>query len=337
MRPELLTTLLRDVSRSFYLTLRWLPRAVRRQIGLAYLLARTTDTVADTELIPVERRIDALDALQKRIAGRPAPPLELAAFAEHHAGLPERRLVERVEEAIALLNALSMEDQQLIREVMQTILSGQTLDLRRFRGASRENIIALRTDEELEDYTYRVAGCVGEFWTRICRARLFPHAPMDEERLLADAVRFGKGLQLVNILRDLATDLTQGRCYLPADSLGQLGLKPAVLLDPTQEPALRPLYDRLLDRAADCLRDGWHYTNMLPRSSMRVRLVCAWPILIGRKTLARLRHQNILDSRSRIKITRREVHLIVLRSVLAYPWPQAWNRLYAEGLSRPPP
>ena len=43
----LLGSLLRDVSRSFYLTLRILPGAVRQQIGLAYLLARATDTIAD--------------------------------------------------------------------------------------------------------------------------------------------------------------------------------------------------------------------------------------------------------------------------------------------------
>ncbi len=42
-----LNDLLKRTSRSFYLTLRVLPAAVRPQIGLAYLLARTTDTVAD--------------------------------------------------------------------------------------------------------------------------------------------------------------------------------------------------------------------------------------------------------------------------------------------------
>ena len=53
--PELLTTLLREVSRSFYLTMRVLPSAIRPQIGLAYLLARTADTIADTELVPLTR------------------------------------------------------------------------------------------------------------------------------------------------------------------------------------------------------------------------------------------------------------------------------------------
>ena len=45
---ELLTATLKDVSRSFYLTLRVLPARIRTPIGLAYLLARTSDTVADT-------------------------------------------------------------------------------------------------------------------------------------------------------------------------------------------------------------------------------------------------------------------------------------------------
>ena len=36
-----LNELLKQTSRSFYLTLRVLPAAVRPQIGLAYLLART--------------------------------------------------------------------------------------------------------------------------------------------------------------------------------------------------------------------------------------------------------------------------------------------------------
>ena len=36
--------LLRPVSRSFYLSIRLLPRALRQPVALAYLLARTSDT-----------------------------------------------------------------------------------------------------------------------------------------------------------------------------------------------------------------------------------------------------------------------------------------------------
>src|SRR5689334_23484713 len=66
---ELLTALLQEVSRSFYKTLRVLPGKIRPQISLAYLLARTTDTIADTGLVPLEQRLEALAALRKRILG----------------------------------------------------------------------------------------------------------------------------------------------------------------------------------------------------------------------------------------------------------------------------
>src|SRR5262249_22642674 len=159
-----------------------------------------------------------------------------------------------------------------------------------------KEIIALRTADELDDYTYRVAGCVGEFWTKICRAHIFPNAKLDDAKLLADGIRFGKGLQLVNILRDLPADLQKGRCYLPADDLGKLGLSPSDLLTPTSEPKLRLLYNEWLDRAEEHLAAGWAYTNSLPWSCIRVRLACAWPILIGLETMARLRTAKVLDA-----------------------------------------
>ena len=61
-RSLLLTDLLSRVSRSFYLTLRVLPSVMREPIGLAYLLARASDTIADTELVPSSRRLELLRA-----------------------------------------------------------------------------------------------------------------------------------------------------------------------------------------------------------------------------------------------------------------------------------
>ena len=48
---ELLHGILKQVSRSFYLTLNVLPDGVRDQMGLSYLFARAADTIADTDLI----------------------------------------------------------------------------------------------------------------------------------------------------------------------------------------------------------------------------------------------------------------------------------------------
>ena len=328
---DFLPGLLKDVSRSFYLTLRVLPDSIRSPIGLAYLLARTTDTIADTELVSLEQRTRSLQAFRERILGSGAPPIDFGELARHQGSPAERLLLEKCEAGLAQLQELSLADRQLIRDVLSTITSGQELDLRRFAGASAQQIIALRNDEELEDYTYRVAGCVGEFWTKICRAHLFPEARLDDSFLLTKAVQFGKGLQLVNILRDLPADLRKGRCYLPVEKLAAAGLAPADLLQPANEPRLRPIYHEYLNRAQTCLGAGWTYTNTLPWRHARVRLACAWPILIGAKTLERLRGTNVLDPQQRVKISRREVRQTILESVLVYPWPAVWRKLF------PPP
>jgi len=324
----MLNDLLKATSRSFYLTLRVLPAAIRPQIGLAYLLARTTDTIADTELVPLEQRLDALHKLRDRILSLSTTPLNLGELAQHQGLAAEQALLEKVEDSLALLQTLSPDDLKLVRQVLSTITGGQELDLRRFGGTSAEKITALETAAELDDYTYRVAGCVGEFWTKICRAHLFPKVRLDDAQLLANGVRFGKGLQLVNILRDLPADLKKGRCYLPVERLDQSGLIPEVLLSPANGAKFLPLFHDYLDRAESHLAAGWAYTNTLPFRQMRVRLACAWPLLIGVRTIERLRAANVIELQQHIKISHGERNRIIWRSVLTYPVPWAWQRLF---------
>jgi farnesyl-diphosphate farnesyltransferase len=337
VNPDL-NNLLKATSRSFYLSLRVLPAAVRPQIGLAYLLARTTDTIADTELVSVQGRLEALEALRRRILGEAGSPLDFGTLTQGCALPAEKVLLERVDETLRLLEQLPEADRQLVEEVLRIITSGQELDLKRFAKADANSIVALQTESELDDYTYRVAGCVGEFWTRICRLHLFPGAKLDESLLLRNAVRFGKGLQLVNILRDIPRDLGKGRCYLPAQTLAAAGLTPADLLSPNNHDRFRPLYDRWLAQAEGHLAAGWEYSNALPSGQFRVRLACAWPILFGARTLRLLRQGNVLDGTRRIKVSRPAVYSIIVRSILLYPFASAWrgqfsNEMRQAGLS----
>ena len=62
----LLRSILKRVSRSFYLTLAILPRPVRDQIGLAYLLARAADTIADTGQLDQPTRLACLGRLKSQ-------------------------------------------------------------------------------------------------------------------------------------------------------------------------------------------------------------------------------------------------------------------------------
>ncbi len=328
MKEAGVTSLLRDVSRAFYLTLRALPPAVRDPIGLAYLLARASDTVADTELIAVDLRLQALARLRERIMGRATGPLDFGALAREQGSAAEQALLRRCDEAIHLFDATEAADRRRIRLVLETIISGQEWDLRHFGAENSAGLRAFETEADLDDYTYRVAGCVGEFWTEMCWAHLFATPAPEAELFRANGVRFGKGLQLVNILRDLPVDLRKGRCYLPSTRLQPAGLAPTALLVPENMAAFRPLYDSYLDAAESHLAAGWDYTNAIPRAQWRLRLACAWPILIGLGTLRKLRAENVLDSTRRVKISRSEVRWLIARSVVLYPWPARWRRQF---------
>jgi farnesyl-diphosphate farnesyltransferase len=343
--PDLLTDLLRDVSRSFYLTLRVLPRRVRPQIGVAYLLARATDTIADTTIVPVDQRVDALQQLRAFIAGGSLAAPDLTRFGagdetvEEPADAPvrtgwaspaEQLLLRRVGEAVGILRQFSEADQQLIRTTLDTITSGQLLDLERFARQPQGKVRALESEAELDDYLYRVAGCVGEFWTRMCRAHVFPRATLDDAVLLENGVRYGKGLQLTNILRDLPRDLRLGRCYLPLTRLRSHGLKPENILESAYKQIVSVILEHYRGTAIGHLKAGWAYTNSVPRSCVRIRLACAWPILIGKQTLDRLAEEPVNLARQPVKISRRAVRKVLLKSLLVYPWPRLWAAQWQE-------
>jgi farnesyl-diphosphate farnesyltransferase len=219
--------------------------------------------------------------------------------------------------------------------VVQTIVGGQELDLCRFDGAEAGRIVALEKAEELDDYTFRVAGCVGEFWTRVCRSHLYPAAPIEMGSYLSDAIRFGKGLQLVNILRDLPEDLRKGRCYVPTEVLSDAALTPWDLLQPSSMERFRPVYLSLLRTAAGHLEAGWRYTCATPRSEVRLRVGCALPLLIGVETLRLLVSGNVLDPSRRLKVSRSRVRSLLFRAFLLHPFPGRWERMFDGNLGLP--
>jgi farnesyl-diphosphate farnesyltransferase len=135
----------------------------------------------------------------------------------------------------------------------------------------------------------------------------------------------------VNILRDLPADLKKGRCYLPMEKLEQVKLFPETLLSPATEAKFLKIYREYLDLAESHLRAGWNYTNTLPFGQFRVRLACAWPILIGVRTIKRLRAAGVTELQQRVKVSRGEVRGLMLYSTLASPLPFAWRRLFPSG------
>ncbi len=210
-----LDELLEKTSRTFALSIPVLPEATRLEVTVAYLLFRIADTLEDATGWERARKLaelDALDGLLRRpsIDGslelarrwRDDPPCD-------HAGY--RELLEETPTVLRAALELSAGARALVFEhTRRTIREMAGFVSRTDPGRGLE----LHSTEELRAYCYAVAGIVGEMLTELFllgRDGLAPIADCLRER----AVRFGEALQLVNILKDSATDATEGRHYLP--------------------------------------------------------------------------------------------------------------------------
>jgi farnesyl-diphosphate farnesyltransferase len=318
-RALLLGPLLKSVSRSFYLTLRVLPVGMRDPISLAYLLARAADTIADTSLIPSGQRLELLLSLRNQVNGVPDQgALERMAVevAAQQSQSGERVLLESLGTVLAVVFELSEADQRSVREIVTVITNGMEFDLRTFPDESSGQLVALREFGELDHYTYMVAGCVGEFWTKMTYLHMPGALKADPETMLDRGVRFGKGLQMTNVLRDCSKDLRIGRCYIPSTMLDRFGLSAQDLLLPSTSLRARPILFELVRKALDHFREAVAYTLAIPAFSVRLRLACLWPILIGLETLLLLvDNDEWLDPAKVSKVKRKDVYRVMVSSV----------------------
>lgn len=309
MAGDLGGPLLASVSRSFYLTIRILPPGLRGPIGLAYLLARASDTIADTADAPAAVRLQYLAVFAGMIRTRDTTGIADLQRDIRPVAAGECELIAKLDRCLEWLATMSEADRRDIAAVMEKIVRGQTLDLERF--AAPGGIVALQSAAELDEYTYLVAGCVGEFWTRICLRHLPHYATLDAAELERIGINYGKGLQLVNILRDAPADLRDGRCYLPEDELRAAGISPQRLVG--EPAAARPVFERWTAQARAHLDDGFRYIEGLRPA--RLRAGCFLPWYLGIRTLRLIQDRPPLENLGKIKVPRSTVYRALLASV----------------------
>jgi farnesyl-diphosphate farnesyltransferase len=303
------TSILRSVSRSFYLSIRFLPAQLREPIALAYLLARTTDTVADTTRIPGTVRVEALKMLSDGIQGKALREVvinHVASLVPLQENAAERTLLDSLPDCLEWLEQTGGADRDDIRAVLEKITHGQMFDLHRFDNPA--GLRALQTAADLDEYTYLVAGCVGEFWTRLCFRHVRDFASLIPEEMLALGRRYGMALQLINVLRDVGSDLRAGRCYFPEDELRAVGLSAAQIL--SQSDRFQPIYQRWMEKAQDGLECGIQYSRAI--RNRRVRAATVLPALIGARTLALLHKTGASALHYTIKVPRRDVRAMIM-------------------------
>jgi farnesyl-diphosphate farnesyltransferase len=278
------------VSRTFALSIAALPPELRDAVGAAYLLCRVVDTVEDTPGVPVERRLSLFAELTALLVDETRPPERFAL--DCAAGLGQASEAERelcgggLPALFRLFRSLPSPVRWAILPSVLEMARGMRLHVEQ---ASEQGALRFESLAALERYCYFVAGTVGELLTRLFVHYVGPPEAAGGGDVRRDAVAFGIGLQLVNVVKDIAVDLERGDCFVPAELLDAEGIAVEQLLRPQHRDAALRVVRRLCARARELLAQAARYTACWPLpDGMPVRAFCAVPLAFAYASLKRV-------------------------------------------------
>ncbi|MFA1820946.1 squalene/phytoene synthase family protein [Virgibacillus oceani] len=188
---------LKETSRTFYIPIKLLKPTLRMAVGSAYLCMRAIDEIEDHEELDKEVKQELLRAVRELLLEN---KFNRSAFEQLIK--PYESLLPEV--TVRLGDWVSVCPESIAEKVKAStsIMSGGMAD-----WVERDFIV--HTKEDLDDYTYYVAGLVGVMLSDIWEW----YDGTQTDRSLA--IGYGRGLQAVNMLRNQDEDAERGVLFLP--------------------------------------------------------------------------------------------------------------------------
>lgn len=326
--------ILPKVSRTFALGIRLLPDRLEYPVLVSYLLCRIADTVEDAPALPPDAKEQLLTRLRTCLDpdGPSAGPIATA-FA---AGVTdEARLAARTDLVLGEFRRLSAAEQEAVRPWVQEMAAGMAEFAGRQARTRGAGLASLATVADLDRYCYYVAGTVGHLLTGLFRLHHAGITPERHARLESLATSFGLGLQLTNIIKDVADDRRRGWSFVPRELCQMAGIGPEELQDGRHTDEARQVMDTLIAKARGHLQDALTYSVTLPRAAYRIRIFCLTSLYFAVRTLRLAAHDpRLLDPAHKVKITRGDVYRTVTMTHLIAPF-DGLVRTYFAALGRP--
>lgn len=296
---------LKEVSRTFALTIPLLPEALEHAVGNAYLLCRIADTIEDDTRLSGEEKQSFSSALISLVEGEGDSRQFAAGLdARLSAQTPhtEKDLIAHTPQVIAITQKLSPGQTSAIQTCVRRMATGMPEFQRNHTGTGLADMATLNR------YCYVVAGVVGEMLTDFFCAH---SASIAEQRgqLSKLAFSFGQGLQLTNILKDIQVDKGRGICWLPADIFNRHGFDLTLLQQSTCSPGLTGGVNQLIAITRHHLDNALEYALSIPGSEIEIRRFLMFPLLLALLTLRKIHAATGNTDDGSIKISRKSVLL----------------------------
>ncbi|KAF8246616.1 Lycopene beta-cyclase [Wilcoxina mikolae CBS 423.85] len=247
--PESIDILKRK-SRSFYLASGVFEGRLRLDLITLYSFCRAADDLIDESPAPelsVKRLQQLLD-----IAYDPSHKTELDNF------------VKTMFPPWSHTALLSLPSHKIPKAPFNELLEGFRTDIE-FSASSKTSNSRwpIKTDSDLQTYSHRVAGTVGEMFLHLVFAHCGSSSSFNNSHnILKHGQNMGIALQYVNIARDIAKDAAMGRVYIPSMWLTEEGLtEEAILATPNVGERFRA---RLLKMAEEMYSQSRQAIELLP-------------------------------------------------------------------------
>jgi len=314
--------MLDKVSRTFALSIRFLPRVLRDSVGLAYLLFRVSDCLEDHAELDVSRKVMLLELWAQILEGNNRAEELVEMISDLDSTDPEVYVAQHANDLIDHLRTMPPEVQEFTAQ--RCAQSAMGMARWQLQGPFIDTV------EEMDDYMHQVAGKVGYLLTDIFAWYSSP-IRQHKDTLLPLAREFGLGLQTVNIIRGLRKDYERGWIFVPRSYLDQVGITRDQFFSPQYEDQAFHVVNMLAVKAEEHLHHSLAYIAAFPRHLQRIRLACMWPLFFAVKTLT-VCQTNVEVIRDEVKITRQDVQEIMRQTILM-GWSNRWVYRYYDELS----
>ncbi|MDX2091953.1 MAG: squalene/phytoene synthase family protein [Kofleriaceae bacterium] len=293
---------LEQVSRTFARPIALLPEQLSTAVSCGYLLCRIADTIEDHPAFTLQDRERLFARFLETLDGGD-PRLLIRGFEAVEGNDAELTLGRNSERVMRVLASLTDGQRTACRRWIAEMARGMELYVHRPPG--QDGLIALTTLADLQRYCYFVAGTVGHLLTDL----FDPVFDRDVVRgLRPHAERFGVGLQLVNILKDVTEDRTRGWSYIPRSLCVEHGIDVEALVDVAQRERAHAAVAPVFTMAREHLDAALHYALAVPPAHPGVRLFCLLPLWMAVRTLTCARGNDAMFvNGAEVKISRAEV------------------------------
>ncbi|ATP39718.1 phytoene/squalene synthase family protein [Solibacillus sp. R5-41] len=257
---------LKDTSRTFYIPITFLQKELKLTVAAAYLSMRAIDEIEDHEEISNDTKHDVLMKVSELLAVTPFDEVAYAqALALSEQPMPE--VTSRLGDWLSICPADA-------RKIVMDATSEMAIGMAKWAKANWQ----IHTREDLDEYTYYVAGLVGVMLSELWEW----NAGIKTDRELA--IGYGRGLQAVNILRNQQEDLDErGVSFLP-DNWTR---------------------DDLFHYAEENLAKADAYMKVLNKRS--IILFCRLPLALAHKSLQAMKDGREKMSRAEVEATVEEI------------------------------